>query len=313
MQIVMLAVLFLVVMFIAGWIFFRYTMTREGMSMPGKPRITEDNPDLRAWDKYRPVHDADVKWFESQTMEDVRIMSDDGLKLYGQYLRCDHPERLVICVHGYRGSALHDFASQGRWLHSAGCDVLFITQRASGNSEGAYMTFGAKEKWDVRAWARYAAAEHPDLPLFLYGISMGCTTVLLSSVTGLPDTVKGIIADCGFTSVRSILSAQCWQAFHLPPEPLIEFLQFYCILLAKFRFSDADAKRVLPENTIPTLFIHGEEDHFVWPQNSKENYLECGGPKELLMIEKAVHASSFCENPGLYQAFVQKLFNGEIR
>ena len=75
MQIVMLAVLFLVVMFIAGWIFFRYTMTREGLPMPGKPRITEDNPDLRAWEKYRPLHDADVKWFESQTMEDVRIMS----------------------------------------------------------------------------------------------------------------------------------------------------------------------------------------------------------------------------------------------
>ena len=96
MQIVMLAVLFLVVMFIAGWIFFRYTMTREGMSMPGKPRITEDNPDLRAWDKYRPVHDADVKWFESQTMEDVRIMSDDGLKLYGQYLRCDQDRKSVV-------------------------------------------------------------------------------------------------------------------------------------------------------------------------------------------------------------------------
>lgn len=313
MQVGLIITVLLVLLFIAGWIFFRYTMTREGLAMPGKPRITEEHPDLRAWAKYRARHEADVQWFEKQAMEEVWITSHDGLKLYGQYLHCDRPERLVICVHGYRGAAKHDFASQGRWLHEEGCDVLFITQRASGNSEGNYTTFGAKEKLDVRDWARFAAETHPDLPICLYGISMGASTVLLSSVTGLPEAVKGIIADCGFISVRSILAAQSRQAFHLPPVPLLDILQIYCILLAKFRFSDADARRVLPDNTIPTLFIHGEDDHFVWPQNTKENYAACGGPKELLLIPHGVHASSFCENTGLYQAYVRKLFRGEIR
>ena len=303
----------LAVLFGTGWVFFRFTFSREGFAMPGKPRVTDENPDLRSWNKYRDRHDADVKWFEEQQMEEVRIRSDDGLMLYGQYLPCEKPERLVICVHGFRGGPKHDFSDQGRWLHSEHCAILFITQRGSGKSEGKYITFGAKEKYDVRAWAEYAAKAYPGLPTYLYGISMGCSSVLLSSVTGLPEAVQGIIADCGFTSVRSILSAQCRQAFHLPPVPLLEFLHFFCIVLAKFRFSDADARRVLPENRIPVLFIHGENDHFVWPQNSRENYAACGAPKELLMIPGGVHASSYCENPSLYQEYVRKLFRGEIR
>ena len=36
--------------------------------------------------------------------------------------------------------------------------------------------------------------------IFLCGISMGCATTLMAAGLDLPDNVKGIIADCGFTS-----------------------------------------------------------------------------------------------------------------
>ena len=295
-----------------GWIFFLYTFTRKGIAMPGKQRVTEDSPDLRAWKNYQPRHDEDVEWFCRQEMEEVWISSFDGLRLHGQYLPCEKPERLIICVHGYRGGPKHDFADQGRWLHSEHCALLFITQRGSGKSEGNYVTFGAKEKQDVRSWAGYAAERFPDLPIYLYGISMGATTVLLSSVTGLPDRVKGIIADCGFTSALDILSVQCRQAFHLPAAPLRWVLEFFCVVFAGFRFSEADAKRVLPDCRIPVLFIHGANDHFVLPENSRENHAACGAPKELVLIDNGVHASSYCENPALYEAAVRRLFCGEI-
>ena len=314
MMIIVLIVIAIILLLLlgAGWIFFLYTMTRKGLAMPGKPRVTDDNPDLRAWKNYKDRHDEDVAWYREQTMEEVNVTSYDGLELYGQYLPCDRPERVVICVHGYRGGAVHDFASQGRWLHAENCALLFVTQRGSGKSGGKYMTFGAKEKLDVRCWANYAAVRFPDLPVYLYGISMGCATVLLSSVTGLPAAVRGIIADCGFTSVRDILSAQCRQAFHLPPEPLLPFLEFWCVLFADFRFSQADAKKVLPDNRIPVLFIHGENDHFVRPENSMENYEACGSEKKLLLIPDGVHASSYYEDTPLYQNYVRSLFRGTI-
>ena len=41
----------------------------------------------------------------------------------------------------------------------------------------------------------------PRTKIFLLcGISMGCATTLMAAGLDLPDNVKGIIADCGFTS-----------------------------------------------------------------------------------------------------------------
>ena len=40
--------------------------------------------------------------------------------------------------------------------------------------------------------------------IFLMGVSMGAATVLLASGLDLPDSVHGIIADCGYSSIRDI-------------------------------------------------------------------------------------------------------------
>ena len=313
MKLLIPIVILLVILLGICWIFFRFTFTRSGFPMPGKPHLKEDEVDLRPWKNHREVHDADVSFLRSLPAEEVHIISDDGLKLYGNYIRCEHPKRIVLCVHGYRGQAVHDFASAGRWLHEENCDLLLITQRASGRSEGEYITFGAKEKLDVRAWAQYLEQNNTEhLPIYLYGISMGCTTVLLSAGLSLPDSVKGIIADCGFSSIRGILSAQAKQAFHLPSFPAVDILELYCILLAKFSYRDGEVKEAMRNNRIPVLFIHGGDDHFVRPENSRENYNACAAPKQLVIVEHGIHASSFNENETLYRQWVRKLFAGTI-
>ena len=37
-----------------------------------------------------------------------------------------------------------------KYLHEHQCNLLFMEQRCCGESEGKYITFGAKEKWDVQ-------------------------------------------------------------------------------------------------------------------------------------------------------------------
>ena len=83
------------------------------------------------------------------------------------------------------------------------CDVLFIEHRCCGDSEGKYITFGAKEQWDVKQWAVYMAERNKEkLPIYLYGQSMGAASVLMASGHTLPPEVKGLIADCGFQSME---------------------------------------------------------------------------------------------------------------
>ncbi|MFR7743588.1 MAG: hypothetical protein ACLU3I_10065 [Acutalibacteraceae bacterium] len=93
-------------------------------------------------------------------------------------------------------------------------DIIYSpsTRRAHGQSEGVYITFGIHERRDAATWAQYAAMHFgPDHPLFLGGLSMGATTVLLASALELPPSVRGVIADCGFSSpeaiMRSVLQA----------------------------------------------------------------------------------------------------------
>ena len=55
--------------------------------------------------------------------------------------------------------------------------------------------------------------------MYLDGISMGAATVLMASEFDLPASVRGIIADCGYTSPRDILKKVIRQC-HLPVAPV---------------------------------------------------------------------------------------------
>lgn len=80
-----------------------------------------------------------------------------------------------------------------------------MDQRAHGDSEGHTITFGVRERMDCLLWCRYAV-EHfgTDCEIWLNGVSMGASTVLMASNLPLPPQVKGIIADCPYDSPRGI-------------------------------------------------------------------------------------------------------------
>ena len=107
-------------------------------------------------------------------MQDCYIKSIDGLKLHALYLPAEAAKRIVILSHGYRGSRFGTLSFMAKYLHEHQCDVLFIEHRCCGDSEGKYITFGAKEQWDVQQWAVYMAERNKEkLPIYLYGQSMG--------------------------------------------------------------------------------------------------------------------------------------------
>ena len=59
-------------------------------------------------------------------------------------------------MHGYRAGGLTDFAGLYRFYHEQGYDLLVPFQRSHGPSEGKYICFGVKERYDCRDWAEYA-------------------------------------------------------------------------------------------------------------------------------------------------------------
>lgn len=131
---------------------------------------------------------AAQEYIRAHTREKVKLTSFDGLELAALYLPVERPRGTVIAFHGYRSLATIDFALEVEFLHRLGYDVLLPYQRSHGESQGKYITYGVKERFDCQRWARYAARRWGDRPLFLMGISMGAATVLMASGLELPPT-----------------------------------------------------------------------------------------------------------------------------
>ena len=260
--------------------------------------------------KFEKEYEEGKAWCREQNMRDCYIRSMDGLVLHGYYLPAKKAERFVILCHGYKGSGFGDFAYMARFLHENRCNLLFIDQRCCGASGGEFITFGAKEQYDVQRWAYYIAERNRrKLPIYLYGESMGAAAVLMASGHRLPAEVRGLIADCGFQSMKRQLRDIAAGWFHLHwVELLLLRVDLFCGLLAGFRMEEADTTDALRRNKRPVLFFHGAKDTYVNPVNSRYNYSMCRAPKELIIIPEARHLCSPYEASELYRKKIISFF-----
>ncbi len=262
---------------------------------------------------FEDKYEAGKAWCMEQPMEDLFLTSRDGLRLHASYLRAKEPKRIVLLSHGYRGSGFGDFANTARFLHENGCDLLFLDQRCCGKSEGRYITFGAKEQWDILDWTyRLEEKNSSALPIFLFGESMGASAVLMASGHGLPGSVKGLICDCGFSSMKRALRYVAGEWLHLDfIELLLLRVDLFCRILADFKMADADTKKALAVNKIPVLFFHGSRDTFVNPKNANRNYELCRAKKELVIIDGARHLCSAYVGEERYRKKLLEFFSSE--
>lgn len=260
--------------------------------------------------KFEKEYEEGKAWCMQQDMQDCYMESKDGLVLHAYYLPAENPKRFVLLSHGYKGSGFGDFAYTARFLHENNCNLLFIDQRCCGASQGEYITFGAWEQYDVQGWAYYIAKRNKKkLPIYLYGESMGAAAVLMASGHKLPAEVRGLVADCGFRSMKGQVKDMAAGWFHLHWIGLMLFrLDLFCRALAGFRMKDADTTKALEKNKRPVLFFHGEEDTYVNYKNSIYNYSVCQAPKELLIISEARHLCSAYEKPELYREKLSVFF-----
>ncbi len=260
--------------------------------------------------KFEQEYEEGKEWCRQQKMQDCYMRSEDGLLLHAYYLPARNARRFVLLSHGYKGSGFGDFAYMARFLHENECNMLFIDQRCCGASQGEFITFGAREQYDVQGWAYYIARRNKDhLPIYLYGESMGAAAVLMASGHDLPGMVRGLIADCGFCSMKRQLQDIAANWFHIHWVELLLFrVDLFCRILAGFSMKEADTTNAMKTNKRPILFFHGMKDTYVEPKNTQYNYALCHAPKELILEPEARHLCCAYENPQLYREKLLEFF-----
>lgn len=282
-----------------------YAAVRIGGVVP--PRCDEDvfsMPDTEQYNVFRAQSEKMIRDTLSIPYEDVFITSFDGLRLHAKfYAASERKAPVQIMFHGYKSSAERDFCGGLREGIDGGFNVLLVDQRAHGESEGKYLTFGVNERFDCLSWASYAAERFGnDVKIYLYGISMGASTVLMASALPLPKSVSGIVADCGYTSPKAIICSVL-RDHHVPAAPVYAVAKLGARLFCGFDLDSASAPDALRRSHIPVLFIHGDDDRFVPCRMSRENFeASAAEHKKLLIVHNAGHGLSYMLDRPAYRS-----------
>lgn len=281
-------------------------------SVFGRPKRSTKVPSFYVGTPHYNVSQAGLKVMKSIKYEDKYLMSRDGLKLHAYLFPAkEKSNKFLLGIHGYCSYSRPEYAPFFEFYRNLGYNIFLPDDRAHAPSEGKYIGFGVLDRLDCVDWAKYIVKNYgEDCEILLHGVSMGGATVLAASgEKDLPIQVKGITADCGYTSAYDILAYQA-KNMHLPANLILPKVEKICEEKAGFNFHDYSALEQVKQAKVPILFVHGEKDPLVPPAMVHELYDACSSEKKRIMtVPEAAHGESIAFAPEEYHKNIKELFN----
>lgn len=270
---------------VVSFIVFRINYGRKSDK---KIKMTFDtNPD---YNPCRKELNESFKELETKNRQEIEIKSYDGFALRGYYYN-NNSKKIVVFFHGFHTDPQYLFSYVALKLYEQGYNVLYVYLRAHGISEGVYSTYGFHEQEDVLSWVKYLISQGEE-NIYLYGASMGATSISLASPRLDKKYVKAIVLDSPYTTVQDLIG-HLSKVHHVPTFLFMGLIKFYARVFAKIDFNKLDAREALKHNEIPALFVHGTKDNVVIDRQFDDNYDNCASIKKKLLIEGAGHAIGF--------------------
>ena len=191
-------------------------------------------------------------------------------------------------------------------FYNMGYNVLIPDLRGHGESEGNYIGMGWDDRLDILEWINYILNIDETSTIILHGVSMGAATVCMTSGEELPDNLRAIIADCGYTTVWDQFSHQLKSLYSLPNFPVMNASSVITRFKAGYTLKEASALAQVAKSKTPILYIHGDKDDFVPYKMMDELYNATASEKEKLTVENAAHAKSATTDPELYWSTIKQ-------
>lgn len=263
-------------------------------------------PEGAQYDEVREEIRKSVAQMAERKYESVTISSFDGSRLFARYYHVSDGAPVQILFHGYKSSSLLDCSGGTYFAHKLGHNALVVDQRSHGQSDGKIITFGIKERKDCLCWIHYAIKRFGnDVKIILSGLSMGASTVLMAADLNLPPNVKGIIADCPYSSPGEIIM-KVGKDRHFPPHIMYPFVWLGALIFGHFNLSESSAAKAIKECRIPILLFHGEKDNFVPCEMSKKLHQSGAHDIVLELFPGAGHGLCYMILPDKYEKAVEE-------
>ena len=275
-----------------------------------KPDLDKQTYNVLTGEQYDDYHDELVAVIVKAVeipFERVTIKSHDGLTLAGRLYVQDATKPFHLQINGYKGYSVRDFASGLLLALNEGHNVLLVDQRAHGYSSGHTISFGIKERDDVLSWSKYIAERFGDeVKIFIEGISMGATTVLMASNLEIPNLV-GVISDSPYNSVKEITYRVAKYYLKIPAFIAHPAIYWGAVLFGHFNINQFTCEDCVKDCKVPILIIHGTADKLA-PIEMSKSIQSAGNDVTLVEIEGSVHGIGFFIDNKKYVESVQQFF-----
>lgn len=233
-----------------------------------------------------------IKWLESKA-EKVMMKNSDGKNLSGLLLNnYDTSHSYIIICHPMTMNS-RDMALYAYHFYDLGFNVLLPDSRGYGDSEYTKTSMGYFEKNDILDWVNGIVKKDDKAKIFLFGVGMGGSTVLMASGLNLPENVKGIISDSAYSDVKALFKENIKEFYPVPSFPAVEIASLYVKATQGWSFGDADVVKSVRNSEVPILVIHGGEDGVVPVDQSNDIYEACPVKgSDHILIRGAMHAQT---------------------
>lgn len=240
----------------------------------------------------------DEEHFGRLPKQEVTIPSPFGYDLFGILFPVTGSKKIVLISHGFRYGLYGSVKFLDLFL-SRGYSVLLFDLRHHGRSGGANVTFGWKEKHDVKAWVDWAFQKHGVERVGSMGESLGAAVALQHAA--IDPRLAFVIADCPFADLRQMLRFVLKKKYHLPAFPLLPLANLWCGLMTGLTFAKVSPIRDVAKITTPLFLAHGMRDDLIPARVSKKLYeAKAQGMRRLYLAPNAGHAEAYWKNRAEY-------------
>ena len=228
----------------------------------------------------------------------VTFATSDHLTLKGFLFSRPHAIGNILLCHGYKGAKEFMY---GLLEIFDNFNVFMFDFRASGESEGKYISLGYHEHKDVLAAARFFKARVPkNLPFIILGFSMGGGATLRAAAHN-PGLAQAYIIDSSFSDLRSMFLRGYALRVGLPYYPFFPVIQSMFHHFADCNVDEVNSVAAVRMINEPIMFIHSCDDNFITPDHSIRLYANALNEHSKVWIgPKARHGFLHANYPALY-------------
>ncbi len=218
----------------------------------------------------------------------------------------DQARGTVVLLHGLWDSKAR-FFGLGRRLARDGFNVVLPDNRCHGGSTGRYITWGAKEKHDVKAVMDAMVEKHGlTEEIYVVGLSMGGGIAV--QYAALDPRVRGCLAIAPVADIQSVAA----RMFPLTGPDKLDKAIAQAGQTAGFDPSDASAVQAARGLRCPLIVVHGRADVTVPIAQGRAIYSAAAGPRQIHEVPLAGHYTVLLGREKWFAKQVARLDRGQI-